>query len=126
MADQPPFTSHLALVLPLTTIIWGFVHVDKLLNSGLHWVKQFVLPGTPRWLILFLIFVEIVRVRVRPLTLGFRIAANLTRGHIVLTLLNCVGYSLPCAILYYIFEYGIACLQAYILVTLVTLYHSEL
>lgn len=48
--------------------------------------------GAPLVLAPFLVLVEIVRFRVRPLTLAIRLSANMTAGHIVLGLLG-ISYS---------------------------------
>ena len=48
----------------------------------------FVPEGVPIYLAPFLVLIEIVRVGVRPITLSFRIAANLRTGHVVLGLLG--------------------------------------
>jgi len=50
---------------------------------------SFVLPSNAPWyLIPFLSLVEMVRVLVRPLTLCFRLLANITAGHILITLVT--------------------------------------
>jgi len=53
-----------------------------------------VLPiNTPWYLVPFLCVVEVVRIVVRPITLCFRLLANITAGHVLLALI----YKLPYA-----------------------------
>jgi F0F1-type ATP synthase membrane subunit a len=54
---------------------------------------SYVLPkDTPRYLVAFLGLVELVRIAIRPLTLCFRLLANMRAGHILLSLACKIGY----------------------------------
>jgi ATP synthase subunit 6 len=94
--------------------------------------------GAPSLLNPFLILIETVRIRVRPLILALRLGANITAGHIVISI---IGGFLERAILrnsrgiiicsffeafYIIFEFGICFIQAYIFVLLLILYRDDL
>ena len=73
----------------------------------------------------------------RPLTLSFRLAANMTAGHIVLGLIGIYMASamltlskrililIPLGIGYILFEFGICLIQAYIFCLLITLYRDD-
>ena len=73
----------------------------------------------------------------RPLTLAFRLAANITAGHIVMTLIRefmggCLFTSvgnrliLGCVNMFYLmFEIGVSLIQAYIFCLLLTLYCND-
>ncbi len=93
--------------------------------------------GAPDWLNPFLVIVETLRIIVRPITLSFRLAANITAGHIILGLIGiytrAAVFSSSTAFLfllfvqtgYVLFEVGICLIQAYIFCLLATLYADE-
>lgn len=82
-----------------------------------------------------LVIIETLRILIRPLTLSFRLAANMTAGHIVLTLISSYlryyvfetsGLVLSLLLAgYTLFEVGICIIQAYIFTLLLTLYADE-
>ncbi len=130
---------HLIFTLSLGMPIW----LSLIFSSFLFNTKQAsarLLPGgAPDWLNPFLVLVETIRVMARPLTLSFRLAANITAGHVVLGLLGSyVRFSLcssPMALSSWLslitqagyigFELGICLIQAYIFCLLLTLYSDE-
>ena len=76
--------------------------------------------------------------RVRPITLSFRLAANISAGHIVLTLIRVylvfsvfmLGRGVSVFLLfvevgYTLFEFGICIIQAYIFCLLLSLYTED-
>ena len=86
----------------------------------------------------FLILIETVRIIVRPITLSFRLAANIRAGHIVLTLISVyfifrlfiLGKGVTVFLLfvevgYTLFEFGICIIQAYIFCLLLSLYTED-
>jgi ATP synthase subunit 6 len=94
--------------------------------------------GAPAPLNPFLVVIETVSILVRPVTLSVRLTANISAGHIVLTLignyltarffLSSVFSILLLALIqvfYTIFEFGISLIQAYIFCLLITLYSDE-
>jgi F-type H+-transporting ATPase subunit a len=98
---------------------------------------HFLPDGAPDWLNPFLVLIESTRVLVRPLTLSFRLAANITAGHIVLSLLGVylaaaiftsITTMIPLLLIssfYIIFEVAICAIQAYIFCLLVSLYRDD-
>jgi ATP synthase subunit 6 len=74
---------------------------------------------------------------VRPITLSFRLAANIRAGHIVIGLLGIYASSaffvssssfitlMLIQIFYFIFEIGISLIQAFIFCLLITLYSDD-
>ena len=97
-----------------------------------------LLPGgAPDLLNPFLSIIESVRILVRPITLSFRLGANITAGHVILSLISLyVARGLFCSFFsflflffiqmgYIIFEVGICFLQGYIFCLLLTLYADE-
>jgi len=95
-----------------------------------HLVPQ----GTPTALVSFIVLIEIVRNLIRPITLCVRLTANLIAGHLLLTLLRNSLISvraiyslilLITPITLTILEAAVACIQAYVFITLVTIYTTE-
>lgn len=55
-------------------------------NLG-RFLSHLVPTGTPIFLIRFIVFIELIRNVIRPITLGVRLAANITAGHLLIALL---------------------------------------
>jgi ATP synthase subunit 6 len=89
--------------------------------------------GSPVGLMLFLPLVEIFSQVIRPLTLIIRLRTNLSRGHIIMymfsyfTLLSSTLSPFIHIVIFLLFflELGISILQAYIFVSLISLYVNE-
>ena len=130
-------TAHLSITLTYGFPLWlgillsGFVKSPRLFIAGL-------LPGgAPAWLNPILVLIETVRISVRPLTLSFRLAANIRAGHIVLGLIGVYAsgaiitsvwvfiFLIIIQILYVLFEVGICLIQGYIFCLLLTLYSDD-
>ena len=131
-------TRHLVITFRFAFVLW----LSLLLRRGFFNFGSFLalmLPGgAPAGLNPFLVLVESVSLRVRPITLSVRLAANMGAGHIVLCLVGSylsVGffsYSILVVCLltfisafYFIFEFGICVIQAYIFFLLLNLYGDE-
>ena len=98
-----------------------------------------LLPGgAPAALNPFLVIVETVSLCVRPITLSIRLVANIRAGHIVLGLIGtylssglftyptiAVASLIFIQVFYFMFEVGVALIQAYIFSLLVTLYSDD-
>lgn len=130
-------TSHLIFTLILSLPLWLSIILSSAFNNPYNTLATLLPSGAPNWLNPFLIIIETIRIRVRPLTLAFRLAANIRAGHIVLTLIRVYLYaaifsSLPSTILlllintfYLAFELGICLVQAFIFCLLLTLYSND-
>lgn len=82
----------------------------------------------------FMVLIELVRNLIRPLTLRVRLMANLTAGHLLLTLLRAnlqpnispvLLISLTAIVLLIFLEIAVSLIQAYVFVLLSTLYLTE-
>nr|YP_001816807.1 ATP synthase F0 subunit 6 [Elysia chlorotica]ACB70186.1 ATP synthase F0 subunit 6 [Elysia chlorotica] len=118
----------LALVLWFSLLLSGWVKFPK--ESAAHLAPA----GAPGALIPFLVLVETVSTLIRPLTLTVRLIANISAGHIVMSLIsNCltsVGVltMLPLLMVnvgYTLFEVFVCVVQAYIFSLLMKLYAEE-
>lgn len=93
--------------------------------------------GAPTWLNPFLVLIESSSIVVRPITLSFRLAANIRAGHIVIRLIGIYASAawfnrivtiiilLLTTIGYILFEVAICIIQAYIFYLLLTLYSND-
>jgi len=141
------FLANLTGNIPLSSIPTLF-YSQTLTLSLLFWVpiivcvsfrqlKSFLahmLPyGSPVGLILFLPLIEIFSQLIRPFTLMIRLRTNLSRGHIILYIFSYFTILsdalsvviVPAITILFILEICISILQAYIFVTLISLYIVE-
>nr|WPR14734.1 ATP synthase F0 subunit 6 [Pseudomphala latericea] len=131
-------TSHLAVSLSLGLPLWLSLIISAVFYNPSSVVAGLLPMGAPAPLNPFLVIIETVSILVRPITLSVRLTANMSAGHIVLTLIgNYLTASffassifsmvlLICIQVFYtIFEFGISMIQAYIFCLLITLYSDE-
>nr|AWB35956.2 ATP synthase F0 subunit 6 [Neptunea subdilatata] len=131
-------TSHLAVSLSLGLPLWLSLIISAIFFNPSSVIAGLLPMGAPAPLNPFLAIIETVSIMVRPITLSVRLTANMSAGHIVLTLIgNYLTASiflssifsmvllLTIQILYTIFEFGIALIQTYIFCLLITLYSDE-
>jgi len=125
---QLTVTLVLALFFWLSTLIFGITINTK------HFLSHLVPQGTPTFLMNFIVLIELTRNLIRPITLCVRLTANIVAGHLLMSLLNnflinrrffvFVSIRMTPFILT-ILETAVAFIQAYVFVTLVTLYSRE-
>nr|UYB79138.1 ATP synthase F0 subunit 6 [Lirapex sp. ZZ-2022] len=130
-------TSHLAITLSLSLPFWLTLIMSGVSFDYEKMVASLLPSGAPSGLNPFLILIETVSIGVRPLILALRLGANITAGHIVMSI---IGGFLESAVLscsfniplysffeafYTIFEFGICFIQAYIFVLLLILYSDD-
>ena len=131
-------TSHLAVSLSLGLPLWLSLLVSGIFFRPSSVVAGLLPIGAPAPLNPFLVLIETVSIMVRPITLSVRLMANMSAGHIVLTLVGnymttrllTVGLFsrvllVSIQVLYSVFEFGIGVIQAYIFCLLITLYSDE-
>ncbi|MCI3325494.1 F0F1 ATP synthase subunit A, partial [Escherichia coli] len=130
-------TSHLVVSFSLGFPIWFALILSRFLYNTKFFIAILLPIGAPSILNPFLIIVETVSINVRSITLSIRLIANISAGHIVLTLVgNYLIVSVfsgvfPAIILisiqvaYTIFEFGVSLIQAYIFCLLITLYSDD-
>nr|YP_010937888.1 ATP synthase F0 subunit 6 [Provanna glabra]AIZ68595.1 ATP synthase F0 subunit 6 [Provanna sp. JWQ-2014]WKY20935.1 ATP synthase F0 subunit 6 [Provanna glabra] len=131
-------TSHLAISLSLGLPLWASLIISGVFFNPSSVVASLLPMGAPAALNPFLVVIETVSIMVRPITLSVRLTANMSAGHIVLTLIGnyltasffmssifSMVFLILIQIFYTIFEFGIAVIQAYIFCLLITLYSDE-
>nr|YP_009024125.1 ATP synthase F0 subunit 6 [Hirudinaria manillensis]AGL34581.1 ATP synthase F0 subunit 6 [Hirudinaria manillensis] len=131
MSSQLIFTLSIALPMWLSLILSSFMY------NKMAFMAHLLPDGAPLWLNPFLVLIETISIMVRPLTLSFRLAANMTAGHVVLCLMtsylcifmNCFNIQhlvlLTMSMVYVLFEVGICMIQGYIFQLLFFFYKSD-
>lgn len=128
----------LALLIPLYTI-YSFRDLYK--AKYLYFLSFFAPHDVPTWLYPLIISIEIISFFFRLVSLGFRLAANLMAGHILLGLLASAycglimswGSSLVALLLFSIvvcglilFELFVSFLQTYVFIVLLCSYYNDI
>jgi F-type H+-transporting ATPase subunit a len=132
------FTSHLVVTLALSLTVFAYANYLAIQRHGFGYFRHFLPPGVPVFVAPVLVAVEVLSYLFRPITLGFRIFANIFAGHVMLKLfadfctmlvvaLGAAGVAaalLPALfmVIIYAFEVMIVCIQAYIFMLITTLY----
>lgn len=126
-------TAHLSISITISLTIWLSVLGWGLINSFKKIILHLTPMGTPNSLINFIVLIESVRNLIRPITLSVRLSANIVAGHLLIALL--ANFSLISPIntsITYIFiiiltilEIIVSLIQAYVIRTLISLYHNE-
>nr|YP_009493356.1 ATP synthase F0 subunit 6 [Gibbosula crassa]AWK29321.1 ATP synthase F0 subunit 6 [Gibbosula crassa] len=131
-------TSHLSLTFVLALVVWSCLVFSGWSNSWASSAGQLVPSGSPVVLVPLLVLIESISVLIRPITLGVRLAANITMGHLMLHVIgeyvsgffcsgglvsSFLGGWIMCG--YVLFEFAVSFLQAYVFVLLVGLYSSD-
>nr|QNV11797.1 ATP synthase F0 subunit 6 [Planorbis planorbis] len=128
MSSSLWFAAAIAITIWMTLILSGFFFSFK--KTLAHLVPS----GAPNVLVPFLIIIETISLIIRPLTLTVRLIANMSAGHIVLSLIANVLTSLSGTKLYLMlilstgynmFEVFVCFIQAYIFSLLLKLYSFE-
>jgi ATP synthase subunit 6 len=126
-------TRHLLFNLSISFSIWLSFFIYSIFNFPIKTLSHLVPLNSPKFLINFIVIIELIRLLIRPWTLSIRLSANLISGHLILILLRnfiIIFFSLiPITIiiqnLLLILEISIAFIQAYVFSILLTLYFSE-
>ena len=123
-----PVTSHISITFAVRIGLWGALYLFGL-STFYSQSMGHLLPNNVGVLGPFIILVELVSSLVRPLTLAFRLAANITAGHVILGLAAGLaanmrgGIIIP--ILYYAFEVIVRWVQAYVFLLLIVFYTND-
>nr|QYF07806.1 ATP synthase F0 subunit 6 [Oribatula sakamorii] len=128
-------TSHLVITLPLSLSSWLAIVLFGWTKNTNHMLSHLVPQGTPTALMSFMVLIELTSNLIRPITLCVRLTANLIAGHLLMTLLGnslsaisiystLIGMAAP--LILTILESAVACIQAYVFMTLITLYITEI
>ena len=129
-------TSHFVFSFYLSLSICFGIFILGILIHKLNYLKIFLLD-IPSLLYPLMILIELASYVIRAFSLAIRLSANIMSGHIlvdiiaeVIVLLNFFFVDLSFLILFLFFflfllETGVACLQAYVFVLLLTIYFND-
>ncbi len=134
------YTSHIIVTLGLALLIFFTVTIFGFVNHGTHFLTLFAPPGIPKPLLVLLIPIEVMSFMIRPLTLAFRLFANMVAGHLILKVfagfstmmmaagaVGFLGGLIPTFfnVAMYFLELLVAVLQAYIFAILSSIYLKD-
>nr|AAX39844.1 ATP synthase F0 subunit 6 [Tigriopus japonicus] len=124
-------TAHLSFTLSLALPLWLGQILWSIYNRPLWVLKHLVPEGAPVVLSPFMVLIEIISNLIRPVTLGVRLFANLTAGHILVVLASsvCGGWATFIGFIFLVcllvLELAVSVIQGYVFATLNILYFSE-
>jgi F-type H+-transporting ATPase subunit a len=77
-------TAQPVVTVALTILVWGLVVVYGFYRNGFGFLRLFVTPGIPAYILPFVVVIEIFSFCARLLSLSLRLFANMLAGHITL------------------------------------------
>nr|DBA43498.1 TPA_asm: ATP6 [Bombus convexus] len=126
-------TSHLLFNLAMAISFWFSFMIYSMFNFPMKMLSHLVPLNSPKFLMHFMVIIELISLIIRPWTLSIRLSANLISGHLILILLsnfmmNFISLSPMTLIIQnmlLMLEISMAMIQAYVFSILLTLYFSE-
>lgn len=133
-------TAQIVITLGLSVSVWLGTLLIGLINYQWNFFSMFMPKGSPIALAPFLIAIEILSYFARAISLGVRLAANITSGHILLTIiatfiftmiklgglflpLSVITFALLCVLT--VLEIAIGVIQAYVFTLLFVIYLND-
>jgi ATP synthase subunit 6 len=133
-------TSHIAITFGLSLSIFLGVTLLGLVNYQSNYLSMFMPGGAPMIMAPFLVVIEIISHVAKAISLGVRLAANITAGHLLFAILSGFCWTMltaggmlallstfPILIVVFItgLEMAVALIQAYVFSLLTSIYISE-
>nr|CAL37039.1 ATPase subunit 6 [Eunectes notaeus] len=130
-------TSQLSMNMALAIPMWLATVITGMTTKPSAALAHMLPEGSPTPLIPFMILIETTSLFMRPIALGVRLTANITAGHLLMTMISSATLVFMnmfstlstlmavLLILLTLLEMAVACIQAYVFVLLVTLYLQE-
>lgn len=133
-------TAHIVVTFGLSLSIWFACIILSLQNFRLNFFAMFMPAGAPMFLAPFLVLIELASYVAKAITLGVRLAANLSAGHLLFAIIAGSTWKIltaggllslvsvfPLFILVFItvLEIGVALIQAYVFCLLTTSYLND-
>jgi F-type H+-transporting ATPase subunit a len=128
-------TANISVPLVLALVVFVAFNFEGIRAQGpIGYVKSLIPAGVAKWMVPFILTLEIVSTFMRLVSLTIRLFANILAGHMIILFmagglavilgLTALGwFTLPAGILLYMFELGlVATLQAFIFATLSAIY----
>nr|QDX17805.1 ATP synthase F0 subunit 6 [Bothriechis aurifer]QDX17806.1 ATP synthase F0 subunit 6 [Bothriechis aurifer] len=130
-------TSQLSMNMALALPLWLATLITGLKNKFSLTLAHLLPESSPTPLIPLMVLIETVSLLMRPIALGVRLTANITAGHLLMTMVSSAtinllytyttisSLTLTLLLLLTLLEMAVACIQAYVFVLLVILYLQE-
>ena len=126
-------TTQIVVAMGLSVVILVGITVRGVVTHGRDFMSMMMPVGIPLVLGPFMVVVETVSYLSRGVSLGVRLAANITAGHLLYSILTGFAYEMgmvgvvPLVILgmVMVLEVGVALIQAYVYGLLVSIYIGE-
>nr|WRK21522.1 ATP synthase F0 subunit 6 [Tartessus sp.] len=126
-------SSHLLFSLSMSLPLWFSFMLFGWINYTKKMFIHLVPMGTPSVLMPFMVLIETISNIIRPGSLAVRLTANMIAGHMLMALLGSNTQSMKLMsimmfllITLMVFEMAVSMIQAYVFMTLTTLYSSEI
>lgn len=129
-------SSHIRFCFSLSISIWFRIIIYSILNYFNNLFSHLIPQGTPLILMPFIVIIESISLIIRPLTLSIRLIANITAGHLLISLmgnsfihttsLNFIILIIFSQLMLFILEISVSLIQAYVFSILSTLYSREI
>nr|YP_003540778.1 ATP synthase F0 subunit 6 [Hypsiglena ochrorhyncha nuchalata]ACD77347.1 ATP synthase F0 subunit 6 [Hypsiglena ochrorhyncha nuchalata] len=130
-------TSQLSMNMAMAIPLWLATVITGMMKKPTTTLAHMLPEGSPTPLIPFMIVIETISLLMRPMALGVRLTANITAGHLLMTMVSSaalnftstsIALSALTSILLFLLtllELAVACIQAYVFVLLIILYLQE-
>nr|YP_009346435.1 ATP synthase F0 subunit 6 [Paralongidorus litoralis]AOT84246.1 ATP synthase F0 subunit 6 [Paralongidorus litoralis] len=118
-----PVTTTLMLNLLVAVSLWSSSVMILLIKH--QSVSSFLPKNSPWYLAPFLSIVEAVSISIRPVTLCFRLLANMSAGHILLSLICKVDYVWLMGLPFGLLELMVCMVQSFVFLMLILVYLEE-
>nr|QCF39705.1 ATP synthase F0 subunit 6 [Glomeridesmus spelaeus] len=128
-------TSHMMITLSLALPLWFMSIMMLMIMNTMNFLAHLVPQSTPSYLMSFMVLIESISNIIRPMTLAIRLTANMIAGHLLITLLSSMNEKMSIfssiiiilsSTILMILELAVAIIQAYVFMTLLSLYLSEI
>lgn len=127
-------TTHLSTTFILAAFFWVTINIYRWRVKPNYSLVALVPIGTPQALTPFIVLIELISNIIRPITLRIRLIANITAGHLLISLISSriitisplpIALTLIAQIFLILLEIAVAIIQAYVIITLTSLYFNE-
>nr|YP_010531285.1 ATP synthase F0 subunit 6 [Mileewa lamellata]UXX17544.1 ATP synthase F0 subunit 6 [Mileewa lamellata] len=126
-------SSHLLFSLTLALPLWMSFMLFGWMKKTNKMFSHLVPIGTPTVLMPFMVMIETISNFIRPGSLAVRLTANMIAGHLLMSLLGnssnnfiLISILMMFLMMLTMFELAVSIIQAYVFLTLSTLYSSEI
>nr|YP_010561793.1 ATP synthase F0 subunit 6 [Ammothea clausi]UYX57740.1 ATP synthase F0 subunit 6 [Ammothea clausi] len=128
-------TSHIMITLFLSLLLWLTFNIYGWMMNTSSMLMHLVPTGTPMMLMPFMVIIESISNIIRPITLSVRLMANMTAGHLLISLMSSICEKsnlfmnliiITLQMLLMMLELAVALIQSYVFTTLSSLYYNEM